>query len=391
MPIAFEKTLINDRSGVGVGALKWSPDSRRIAFVKWSLGTVGIVDVETGKVIDVPNAHLKGLRAFAWSIDSSLLALSSGSELKVVRLSDSKIVSEASLVTDKYSWRFSFGAEMTFSPDSRRVIFQVPSAGYWPPGTPASSRVILASYDLATKSVEPLLRSPLEERGGGVLVGSDQLQWHKQHLYFTAAISRSDEIVARSRLIGNTDYGRSSIPRTCFVFDLGDGSGVLNTRSMDFPAPGRDNPDGSSNIANCRYSTSTDHFVALSNKPLKIGDEATPDEARAASVKSQGGTFQALELATGAARPKFPNGELPEQGIVSADYVLHPLLPWLISISQPVGWDGEMLWLWDFAEAKSLARIKLDQSFFVPAFAPDGSRIAFKVSNAIAIYRLNTH
>ena len=227
--IAHEKDLVNDTKGIGVGDFKWSPDSRRIAYLKWNLGEVGIVDVETGKITDIPGLKLRGLRNFAWSSDGNLLAVNSGPELKIVRLSDFKITNHVNVFEPGFDSNVRFGEAMAFARDGTKLLFENPNNYDY---------IILASYDLATNTIEPMLRSPFGERRASALFGGGRFQRHGNRLRFSIAIGRDDEIVRQSKVIGHTDYGRLLIPATCFVFDLADGSGVVETRSMDFPPPG---------------------------------------------------------------------------------------------------------------------------------------------------------
>jgi hypothetical protein len=371
--IAHEKDLVNDTKGIGVGSFSWSPDSRRIAYLKWNLGEVGIVDIATGKITDIPGLNLRGLRNFAWSSDGNLLAVNSGPELKIVRLSDSKITNHVNVFEPGFDSNVRFGEAMAFSKDGTKLLFENPN-NY--------DHIILARYDLATNTIEPMLRSPFEARRASPLVGSGRFQRQGDRLHFSVGIRRDDEVVRQSKIIGNTDYGRALRPVTCFVFDLADGSGVVEIRSMDFPPPGHEQADGSKDIVDCRYSTASDSFVVRRRYPLIFDGEVPP------FPKSQGSFYEGIKVGATEKGRSFPTGESPEQRSFYRDYELHPFQPWAVTLAYPPQHNG-VLTVWDFVTGEALARVELDIPLFSFAISPDGGRAAFstRLGDRISVYR----
>ena len=72
----------------GHGAFAWRPDSKAIAYVKFWTGDIGIVDVATGREMEIPNLQMNGVQALSWSVDGGLLALNSHTELERNALND---------------------------------------------------------------------------------------------------------------------------------------------------------------------------------------------------------------------------------------------------------------------------------------------------------------
>jgi hypothetical protein len=244
--------------------------------------------------------------------------------------------------------------------------------------------IILARYDLATNSIDPMLRSPFGARRSSAGVDSGRFQQHRARLYFSVEVSRGDEIIPQSKLIGTTDYGRPLVPRTCFVFDLADGAGVFGTRSMDFPPPGQEQADGSKDIIGCRYSAANDYVVVKRQYPLIFEGEAPP------FPKGKGAFYEGLKLGATGVGSIFPRGESPEQRSFYGSYELHPVRPWAVTLALPSRERG-LLTVWDYVTGEALARIAQDVPLSGPGFeiSPDGSRAAFstRLGDRISIYR----
>lgn len=371
--IAHEKDLVNDPK-VGIALFKWSSDSRRIAYAKWPGGEVGIADVETGNISSIPNLQMNAIWSIAWSSDSRLLAVSTGQELKIVRMDDFRIVNDIS-GHRRFDSKIRIGHVTAFSRDSTRLLFQSPND---------YGHVILYAYDLGKNTIEPILRSPFGTRKATPEYDGARFQWHNGRLYFATSIMRDDEHVSQKHVIGQADYGRPLQPITCFVFDLGEGLALSATRSMEFPPPGKEETDGSKDIVDCRYSAANDYLVALRRFPLKFVGESPP------FPKSEGFFFEGLGLGVSAASIIFPKGESVEQRVFSLDYELHPSKTWVLTTAYPTG-QSWFLTVWDFMAGVALTRVKLTDYLSNSAIAPDGSRAAFttKSGGKISIYKFN--
>lgn len=380
--LCHEKDLVNDTKDVGVGMFKWSLDSKRIAYVNWKFGTVSIVDVDSGKTTDIPGVQLEGVHNLAWSLDGKLLALASGTELKIVRIADAKIISKTDVIKIKHSWHPSFGPEMAFSRDGTRLLF-LDYNGLWLPSVPEQDRIVLGAFDLATNLFEPLLRAPLGMQSGiGVLAGSSRFQWHEGRLYFSAAVARTDIIRLPETIIDRTIYGATLIPVNCYVFDLGeDGQHVESTRSVAFPPPGQGKTDGSNFIHSCRYSPTAERLVV---EHTRLGPPPY--------YKQEERLYEAVRVGTGDEGVQFrpePTGRVFLGNMVLE---LVPSRPWALVLGKPKEEKIDALILWDFINGREVSRLGLDGgSLYLPLVAPDGSRIAFGVRDGsrIAIYKLD--
>lgn len=357
--IAYEKDPLNERGGVGI--FKWSPDSRRIAYVKFQSGEVGIVDVETAAVVAISNFKMNAIATLAWSPDGGSLAVSSSQELKIVRLSDFQVTHDVS-VQAGLSGRVRFGKEAAFSRDGTRLLLE---------NANNHEHIILYSYDLVRNVVEPHIRSPFGTKNTMPRANTGKFQEHNGHLYFSVAIARVDEAIKQEEVIDRVDYGRALIPTTCFAFDLGDGRRVPIVRSVDFPPPGQEKADGSKDITDCRYSAATDYFVVRRRYPLKLDGEQPP------FPKSQGNFFEAVAL-DGSRSDVFPRGESPERRAFFMAYGLHPVQPWAVTIANSDRQPG-LLTVWDYMTGEALTRIQTANAHAFFEISPNGERAAFSV------------
>jgi WD40 repeat protein len=375
--VTREKDLLTDITGVSIGELKWSVDSRRIAYVKWNLGQIGIVDVETGKTTSIPDFYLSGISALAWSDDGNFLAVASADELRIIRLSDFRTTHVVYLKGNDALTSLRFGHVMAFSRDGMKLIFENKNDG---------APVILATYDLASEAIEPMVRSPYGARRAFMFPASGRIQWHAGHLYYSALIMRYDEGKRQSKVIGNVDYGRSWRPSTCFVFDLGDGSTPVATRSLDFPPPGQETDDGSKDIKFCLYSGAADAVVVRRQNPLNFDEEAPP------FPKSQLTFFESFRLGDFSSLGRYPSiGE--EQKLAGPYYGLHPVRPWAITLTASPE-HKPLLTVWNITSGKEISHEQLSDVFPTAEISPDGSRMAFvpaSVNPQIRIYKFNIH
>ena len=243
----------------GYNRFEWSPDSKRIAFVRWTSGTIGIVNVETGEVEMIPSLQLNGIDALCWSADGTQLAVNNAMQLKIVRLRDSIITHDID-ATVSYGRSTRFGRCTTFSLDGSRLLIHSPFY---------RDRVLAYSLNLATRALDPLILSPFVDKLASPSFGSTRFHTYGSRIFFSIQIMRYfDGRKTEKRIIGDKDYAHITYPSTCFVFDLGNGDNVVSERHLDFP-PGVDTFfDSSKDEWDCLYVPSGGKLVVKRLFPL---------------------------------------------------------------------------------------------------------------------------
>jgi len=191
--IVHEKDLQVDPQ-TGYGAFAWRPDSKVIAYVKWASGRIGLLDVTTGADFEIPDLQMNGIQVLAWSADGGMLALNSHTQLKIVRMSDYKVISAFDFFGDK-SGEMPGINQMAFTEEGKTLIFQNTNdrGNLINKAPPRFVPIILYSYDIESERLAPLLVSPFGERRISSWPNSAAFQRHEGKLYYTAMIQRVDE------------------------------------------------------------------------------------------------------------------------------------------------------------------------------------------------------
>jgi WD40 repeat protein len=307
---------------------------------------------------------MQAILSIAWSPDARLLAINNAGELSILRTDTFEVTHAINVIPTLPNGghtRFDLSA---FSTSSDSLLLQNPNQGG------QTSDIILYRFDLATGNVEPLLMKPLPGKVREQ-TSSGRFQRHNGDLLYSSNYIRYGEGGHKPLIIGNTDYGITLKPATCFVFNFGVGAHMQSVRSMDFPPPGQEAADVSKDIWDIRFSPATDRFVVARHVPYFI------DGMPAARYGTPESFFESYDLATGAASPAFGKKPAPEEGMFCRDdFEIHPSKPWLVTSSSPTA--GTILTIWDFVTGQALSRVK-PTSDLVPRFkfSPDGRRIAF--------------
>lgn len=395
--IVHEKDLTVDPK-TGYGAFAWRPDSKAIAYVKWSSGRVGLLDVATGRDFEIPDVQMNGIRALAWSADSGMLALNSPNKLKIVRMSDYKVVSAFDSFADKSRERPGIN-QTAFTNDGKTLIFQNTNdhGKLINKAPPHFVPVILYSYDIENASFRPLLRSPFGERRTVSWPNPAEFQRYNGKLYYTATIQRTDELLrSGSRIVNNVEYRNTATPSTCFVYGFDDAGNVTSTRSMDFPEPGKEVLDQSRDIFWCEYSAVANMIAVVRREPYHFDADPPPDLGKLRVF------IETLDLAGGAHAATIgrnPSLETNRFGVCWP----HPTQKYCLTnswsepqrvvpagTSLPQG-DNQLIRLWDMRSGREIARAELSRTKpkTDPHMSPDGLSIAFReASYSIPIFKI---
>jgi hypothetical protein len=263
----------------GYGAFAWRPDSKSIAYVKALSGHIGILDVATGHDFEIPDVQMNGIQVLAWSVDGAFLALNSHTQLKIVRMSDYQVISSFDFFTNKSSDSPRIN-QMAFTNDERTLIFQNTNDGgrLLNKAPPHFVPIILYSYEIESGRLTRLLYSPFGERRTSSWPNSAEFQRYEGRLYYTAMIQRSDELLdSGSRIVGHTEYRNITTPSTCFVYEFDDAGNIKSTKSMDFPAPGKELLDQSQDIFSCQYSPAANMLIVSRQDPYHFDADPPTD------------------------------------------------------------------------------------------------------------------
>ncbi|MBS0541563.1 MAG: hypothetical protein JSR47_22550 [Proteobacteria bacterium] len=366
--LEHDKDLVNDTKN-GVWPFRWSPDSSRIAYVKWRAGQVGIVDVKSGNIIDIPDLKMRAITTLTWSLDGKLLAISSAEEVKVVRLRDLRVINSLT-ISQLRGPSVRFGAVVAFSEDAQHILFQNPN--------PHGSHLFY-KLDLRANTLAPLGDAPYTGRNAYAVLDSGRFQWHAGHLYYSVMITRGDEIVRESIVVGQVDYGHSLFPRSCFVFDLGKGLSLAGSRSLDFPRTGV-KMDASEEIFDCRFSAASDTVVVRRAELLSL-------ERRKAGEAGKD-FFDAFRFGANASGTRIPDTSSPEAGAFSRRYELYSPESLMVTIASLPS-RRQMLTVWDFKSGRALGRTEPQEMLSNFQISPDGSRVGFaNRGDKIVVYKL---
>lgn len=208
--LEHEKDISVGRNGYNIFA--WSPDSKLIAFVRFEGSNVAIADVESGKVTDVPGSQIDGMKFLAWSLDSKKIAFGVDKQLRVMRISDNKILLD--LQAPSKTW---FDYSAAFSNDGKSVLVQTPDPS-----------VLLNKVDIATGHIEPVLPSPMSNpKRSGVHTG--RFERAGNILYFSVQIDSFVGEPGGTRIANGTIVPSTRVHPSCYVFDLGSGQDVASS------------------------------------------------------------------------------------------------------------------------------------------------------------------
>jgi hypothetical protein len=145
---------------------------------------------------------MNGTQAIAWSRDAKFIAIASPTELLVIRIEDATVVSHAFVFTD-YGGKPRFGDQIAFSTDDSRLIIESPNN---------DEHILLYSFIIASKKLEPLLVSPLQGREHDKILGSGRLYNQLNRLFYSAVVMRHKEAIITPE--------REALPKTGFVFEV---------------------------------------------------------------------------------------------------------------------------------------------------------------------------
>ena len=246
--MAFEKEIdLKIDFYSGYNPFVWSPDSRYIAF-SIPHGKVGIVDIETSEVREIPGFimnkidYLSNIDYMAWSPDQKLLAVASTYDLKIIRLSDSKVINDYSVDRERLGGSLIWFADMVFSEDGTKLLIVSPTG---------SDYALVNSFDLATNTIAPLLFPPVNPldppQGYSRLLVKDapsllniHLTRYKGHIYYSAIFNRLQEYWDYIQQLPVDEHGKRNTwdiytPEICMVADLGNGKEVRSVSVLNFP------------------------------------------------------------------------------------------------------------------------------------------------------------
>jgi hypothetical protein len=170
---------------------------------------------------------------------------------------------------------------------------------------------------------------------------------------------------------------------SCYEFDLGDGTAVLSTRSVDVNKwIGLGTPVLIANT--CALSVDT-RFV-ITNQPTSLDSSLT--KGKDAPVFDV--LFRVFDLQSGAPVNGFD--PLSDRNRIAKQCNLHPSQPWAVTVASGIALPSSEVSLWNFNSGELLARVNGPAFLRDPAISPDGERIAFWASNGvIPIYRFQSN
>jgi hypothetical protein len=381
--IAFEKDIdLHIPLLGGYLPFVWSPDSRYIAFSKGV--ELGIVNIETDEVCEIPGLRMPYVNNLAWSPDQKLLALASRDELRIVRIADGKVVNQFSAIRDLPAEPQVRVSKMEFSEDSKKLVI----ASLW-----HTDYALLNSFDLATNTLTPLLYPPGKplvpppgfDKWSSKRVDTEDFRFtrYQGHLYYIAIMRRLQEYWDYAQTFprgkrGQLDVGgNTAMPVICMVADLGDGKEVRSVRTLNFPEytlkPGIQLQDQSECIVSrAHYFPPSNALVVLRASP----STRLPDGSWQWSPNQMFETFTLNHQSVA----RFDEHWFGNYGVIS-EQVLYPFKP-LILYGQLVPIDDKLrndylndgklkgkvpitveLVLWDIMSGKEVDRISRHQSY----------------------------
>jgi hypothetical protein len=347
--------------GGGFKAFAWSPDSKFIAFLRSERGVAGIVDLETGKLTEIPDSRLGGTSGIAWSQDAGYLAVGSDLEFKVIRISDLKVIRHF-----EGRDRVNFADAIAFSKNGDSLLL--------------SSKLkspLLYRFDLNTNNLEGFVKSPFGERETAPWHG--RLRWLNDRLYFAVEIDRMDEELEPA-FPDEPNGLKLRVPHpSYYVFDLGEGTKISSTHSVDvnkWIRPGY-------------RPFAPSHYGLVAGAASVVGIQSGVSEGEAAATKPSGTAllFRVFDLANG--KPTGAFDSVPLGKARSTQFDLHPVEPWIVTVVSEKFSPTSELEMWNIRSGEKLTQAIGPAYLRDPLISPDGERLAFwSPTNAIPIFKL---
>ncbi len=406
--IVPEKDLLVDPM-TGAGAFAWSEDSKAIAYVKWLSGHIGIINVETSEDREVPNFQMNGATALVMSQDGTLVALSSGTELIIMRVPDGQVIGyHAAFKDPPGSPRI--GHAMAFVEHDTKLVVENSNTGKFLlkgrhvdgvalPNPTKDGVVLLTVYDIATKTLTPLFSSSYNEDLKREYPSANTGQFYNSgaKLFFVYVWQRERERAIdppnvdlskdNQRLGSETSLFVVNRPSTCNVVNLSNGLDKISVRTMDFPPPGQETLDGSRDIGTCEYSVPADRLLVTKRRPIPWDSDSRggPWLAKWKEIYYETHGFDpASPVIAFAKPPKWISGEMVEVGV-------HPTKPWELFLSEPSDDGRRFMMLWDLTNGQMIGQTdeKPVGRMTKCLLSPDGRRIACqKVGYVISVYTI---
>lgn len=337
-----------------------SPDAKSIAVIGLRSGKIYVVDISSGRQIEVNTPDLRAKTLLCWSRDGTHLAAANTGTLIIASVEQAITLQQID-----NSQLGGFGRAALYSNDGSTLYVQ---------NSNITSKALVLAVDLSSSNIEQFIETPVHD-ARAVLTLPGRFQSLGNGDFFSCAIGRWD---GRLGPAGRRDFDfksfviplsrgiRGPTPADLIVdFAHGiDGSGVV--RALDFK---------------CLYSEAVEATVVFRPSGTKLTTvpvDITKDKA-----------FETYD-ADGRRASTFGGYGVLEGNSIS-DFDLHPTRPWAVTTAPRVrganGREVGMITVWDIRTGDTLQRLEAPVDIADPTISRDGSLLAVNAENGIRILR----